>query len=130
MFFFRHIFEMTPEDAVLLASPYTFDPSIVQMFLALSCGAVLVIVPDALKMMPTKLCNVIFKRQKITILQVSGTFLLNLYIILINHFVERNSWFHQYFDHREDFTTAYKILINIPHISKIKKVIYIFQICL
>ena len=62
---------MTPDDVVFLASPYTFDPFIVQMFLAFSTGARLVIVPDIVKMMPSKLVHILFDEERVTILQVS-----------------------------------------------------------
>ena len=62
---------MTPDDVVFLASPYTFDPFIVQMFLAFSTGTRLVIVPDIVKMMPSKLVHILFDEERVTILQVS-----------------------------------------------------------
>lgn len=61
---------MTPEDVVFLASPLTFDPSVVEMFLALSSGACLLMVPSAVKRMPSRLANVLFRRNATTILQV------------------------------------------------------------
>ena len=64
------MFKISCEDVVFLASPYTFDPSVVQMFLAWSSGSALLIVPESLKMMPAKLANVLFERQKVTIMQV------------------------------------------------------------
>lgn len=62
---------MVPDDVVFLASPSTFDPSIVQMFIAFAAGARLVIVPDTMKMVPSKLCQILFDEEKVTILQVS-----------------------------------------------------------
>uniref|UniRef100_A0A914W2S5 AMP-dependent synthetase/ligase domain-containing protein n=1 Tax=Plectus sambesii TaxID=2011161 RepID=A0A914W2S5_9BILA len=47
---FRKRLEMTESDTVLLLSPLTFDPSMVEMFLALSSGAKLLIVPSKLKL--------------------------------------------------------------------------------
>ncbi len=63
---------MTAEDVVLLTSPLTFDPSVVEVFLALSSGACLLIVPSAVKKMPRRLANVLFKRNKTTVLQASN----------------------------------------------------------
>lgn len=62
---------MTPDDVVFLASPLTFDPSVVEMFLALSSGACLLMVPSAVKRMPSRLANVLFRRNATTILQVN-----------------------------------------------------------
>ena len=59
-----------PNDVVFLASPYTFDPFIVQMFIAFAAGARLVIVPDSVKMVPSKLCEILFDEERVTILQV------------------------------------------------------------
>lgn len=62
---------MTAEDVVFLSSPLTFDPSVVEMFLALSTGACLLIVPSAVKKMPRRLAHVLFKRNTTTVLQAS-----------------------------------------------------------
>uniref|UniRef100_A0A8C1YGA1 Beta-alanine-activating enzyme n=1 Tax=Cyprinus carpio TaxID=7962 RepID=A0A8C1YGA1_CYPCA len=69
----RSVFKMTAEDVVLLSSPLTFDPSVVEVFLALSSGACLLIVPSAVKKMPRRLANVLFKRNKTTVLQATPT---------------------------------------------------------
>lgn len=62
---------MTPDDIVFLASPLTFDPSVVELFLALTSGAQLLIVPTVIKRMPSRLAQVLFTRHQTTILQVS-----------------------------------------------------------
>lgn len=69
--FHRTLFEVTPDDVVFLASPLTFDPSVVEMFLALTSGAQLLIVPTVIKRMPGRLAQVLFTRHQTTILQVS-----------------------------------------------------------
>ena len=56
---------------VFLASPYTFDPFVVQMFVTFSAGARLVMVPNSVKMVPSKLCEILFDVEKVTVLQVS-----------------------------------------------------------
>uniref|UniRef100_A0A8C7MBT9 Aminoadipate-semialdehyde dehydrogenase n=2 Tax=Oncorhynchus kisutch TaxID=8019 RepID=A0A8C7MBT9_ONCKI len=71
----RSLFQMTPDDVVFLASPLTFDPSVVEIFLALSSGARLLIVPTAIKRMPNRLAHVLFKKHKTTVLQVTPTLL-------------------------------------------------------
>ena len=68
--FHRDIFQLVPDDVVFLASPYTFDPFIVQMFIAFAAGARLVIVPDSVKMIPSKLCQILFEEERVTFLQV------------------------------------------------------------
>ena len=59
-----------PDDVVFLASPYTFDPFVVQMFVAFATGARLVMVPETVKMVPSKLCEILFDEEKVTIFQV------------------------------------------------------------
>ncbi|KAM4710151.1 beta-alanine-activating enzyme isoform 2-T2 [Discoglossus pictus] len=71
----RSAFHITPDDLLFLASPLTFDPSIIELFLALSTGACLLILPDPIKMMPSKLCDLLFHQHKVTVLQVTPTFL-------------------------------------------------------
>ncbi|XP_075716078.1 beta-alanine-activating enzyme isoform X2 [Rhinoderma darwinii] len=71
----RSIFSVSPNDIVLLSSPLTFDPSVIEMFVALSAGACLLVLPDPLKMMPPRLCKLLFHQHKVTVLQVTPTFL-------------------------------------------------------
>lgn len=71
----RDIFQITSDDVVFLASPYTFDPFIVQMFLAFAAGARIAIVPDSIKVMPSKLCHILFDEESVTILQVGFEFI-------------------------------------------------------
>ncbi|XP_036437396.1 beta-alanine-activating enzyme [Colossoma macropomum] len=69
----RSLFKMTAEDVVFLASPLTFDPSVVEMFLALTSGACLLMVPSAVKRMPGRLARLLFKQNSITVLQATPT---------------------------------------------------------
>ncbi|XP_010870563.2 beta-alanine-activating enzyme isoform X1 [Esox lucius] len=71
----RSLFQMTPDDVVFLASPLTFDPSVVEIFLALSSGARLLIVPTVIKKMPNRLAHVLFNKHNTTVLQVTPTLL-------------------------------------------------------
>ncbi|KAB1282527.1 Beta-alanine-activating enzyme [Camelus dromedarius] len=66
---FRVLFEITHEDDLFLASPLTFDPSVVEIFVALSSGASLLIVPTSVKVLPSKLAAVLFSHHRVTILQ-------------------------------------------------------------
>lgn len=74
----RDLFQITSDDVVFLASPYTFDPFIVQMFVAFAAGARIVLVPDSVKVMPSKLCHILFDQERVTILQVSLEFIWQL----------------------------------------------------
>ncbi|KAF7667690.1 hypothetical protein LDENG_00052830 [Lucifuga dentata] len=71
----RSLFQMNADDVVFLASPLTFDPSVVEIFLALSSGAQLLIVPAVIKKMPKRLAQLLFKNHKTTVLQVTPTLL-------------------------------------------------------
>ncbi|XP_004268303.2 beta-alanine-activating enzyme isoform X2 [Orcinus orca] len=72
---FRVLFEITQEDVLFLASPLTFDPSVVEIFVALSSGASLLIVPTSVKVLPSKLAAVLFSHHRVTILQATPTLL-------------------------------------------------------
>ncbi|XP_006868111.1 PREDICTED: acyl-CoA synthetase family member 4 [Chrysochloris asiatica] len=72
---FRIIFKVTPEDVLFLASPLTFDPSVVEIFVALSSGASLLVVPTSVKMLPSKLAAVLFSHHRVTVLQATPTLL-------------------------------------------------------
>ncbi|XP_048832472.1 beta-alanine-activating enzyme isoform X2 [Brienomyrus brachyistius] len=71
----RSLFQVTASDVIFMASPLTFDPSVVEMFLALSSGACLLIVPTLIKRIPSKLVNVLFANHKTTVLQATPTLL-------------------------------------------------------
>lgn len=53
----RESFGIQQSDIIFSASPFTFDPSIVDLFLALSTGARLLIVKPSIKAMPSKVRN-------------------------------------------------------------------------
>ncbi|XP_062963788.1 beta-alanine-activating enzyme isoform X2 [Cynocephalus volans] len=72
---FRVLFDIRQEDVLFLASPLTFDPSVVEIFVALSSGASLLIVPTSVKVLPSKLAEVLFFHHRVTILQVTPTLL-------------------------------------------------------
>ncbi|XP_067843232.1 beta-alanine-activating enzyme isoform X2 [Heptranchias perlo] len=69
----KSIFEVSSDDVIFMASPLTFDPSIVEMFLALSSGATLLIIPPVIKMMPKRLANVLFNHHKVSVMQATPT---------------------------------------------------------
>nr|XP_009938871.1 PREDICTED: acyl-CoA synthetase family member 4 [Opisthocomus hoazin] len=71
----KSIFEITPDDVLFLASPLTFDPSAVELFIALTSGAAILVVPNAVKMMPVELSAALFRRHHVTVLQATPTLL-------------------------------------------------------
>ncbi|NWR29938.1 ACSF4 enzyme, partial [Tachuris rubrigastra] len=71
----KSIFEITQEDVLFLASPLTFDPSVVELFVALTSGASILIVPSTIKMMPVELSAALFYHHHVTVLQATPTLL-------------------------------------------------------
>ncbi|XP_034036379.1 beta-alanine-activating enzyme [Thalassophryne amazonica] len=69
----RSLFQMNTDDVIFLASPLTFDPSVVEIFLALSSGAQLLVVPTVIKKIPHRLAQVLFGKHRTTVLQVTPT---------------------------------------------------------
>ncbi|KFM59150.1 Acyl-CoA synthetase family member 4, partial [Stegodyphus mimosarum] len=55
----RSRFNVKPDDVILQCTPLTFDPSVIEVFLAASSGSALVIIPHILRSMPKKLMQVI-----------------------------------------------------------------------
>uniref|UniRef100_A0A8D2DJD6 Beta-alanine-activating enzyme n=1 Tax=Sciurus vulgaris TaxID=55149 RepID=A0A8D2DJD6_SCIVU len=72
---FQILFDITQEDVLFLASPLTFDPSVVEMFVALSSGASLLIIPPSVKVLSSKLAEVLFSHHRVTVLQATPTLL-------------------------------------------------------
>ncbi|XP_027532241.1 beta-alanine-activating enzyme isoform X3 [Neopelma chrysocephalum] len=71
----KSIFEITQEDVLFLASPLTFDPSVIELFVALTSGASILIVPNAIKIMPVELSAALFHHHRVTVLQATPTLL-------------------------------------------------------
>ncbi|KAM6135742.1 beta-alanine-activating enzyme isoform 2-T3 [Phoenicopterus ruber ruber] len=71
----KSIFEITQDDMLFLASPLTFDPSVVELFIALTSGASILVVPNTIKMMPVELSAALFRRHHVTVLQATPTLL-------------------------------------------------------
>ena len=70
-------FKLTSDDVILMASPFTFDPSIVDLFLGLSTGARLVMVQPSFKAMPERLAR-IMRHEKVSFLQATPSLFLRL----------------------------------------------------
>ncbi|XP_030305537.1 beta-alanine-activating enzyme [Calypte anna] len=71
----KSLFEITEDDVLFLASPLTFDPSVVELFLALASGASILVVPNTIKMMPVELSAALFHHHHVTVLQATPTLL-------------------------------------------------------
>ncbi|XP_039555079.1 beta-alanine-activating enzyme isoform X2 [Passer montanus] len=71
----KSIFEITQDDVLFLASPLTFDPSVVELFMALTSGASILVVPNTIKMMPVELSAALFHHHHVTVLQATPTLL-------------------------------------------------------
>ncbi|ESO88498.1 hypothetical protein LOTGIDRAFT_125913, partial [Lottia gigantea] len=71
----REIFSVSPEDCLFLASPLTFDPSIIELFISIISGASILIVPDYIKQIPDRLLDILYHRNSITILQATPSLL-------------------------------------------------------
>ncbi|KAM9286313.1 beta-alanine-activating enzyme [Cariama cristata] len=71
----KSIFEITQDDTLFLASPLTFDPSVVELFIALTSGASILVVPNTIKMMPVELSAALFHHHHVTVLQATPTLL-------------------------------------------------------
>ncbi|XP_054488650.2 beta-alanine-activating enzyme isoform X1 [Agelaius phoeniceus] len=71
----KSIFEITQDDVLFLASPLTFDPSVVELFMALTSGASILIIPNTIKMMPVELSAALFHHHHVTVLQATPTLL-------------------------------------------------------
>ncbi|XP_062991428.1 beta-alanine-activating enzyme [Elgaria multicarinata webbii] len=71
----QDVFKIAPDDMVFMASPLTFDPSVVELFIALGSGASLLIVPNLIKMMPQELSKALFQHHRVSVLQATPTLL-------------------------------------------------------
>ncbi|CAL4064645.1 unnamed protein product [Meganyctiphanes norvegica] len=74
---FVNLFNVNQTDAIFCASPLTFDPSIVDLFLAFSTGAQVVLVPSDVLRKPDYLLKVLCK-SKTSILQTTPTLLFSM----------------------------------------------------
>jgi acyl-CoA synthetase len=77
------IFKLNSDDRILNAAPLTFDPSIVEIFITLSVGGTLVMVPHVVKMSPHLFTRVVLKRHRVTVLQVTPSLVRQLPLDLI-----------------------------------------------
>jgi acyl-CoA synthetase len=66
-------FNVTTVDTILICSPFTFDPSLVDLFIGLSSGSQIVIVDNLIRISPEKLIKVI-QKFKVTLMTVTPSF--------------------------------------------------------
>ncbi|PSN35737.1 Acyl-CoA synthetase family member 4 [Blattella germanica] len=69
------LLSIAADDVIFLAAPLTFDPSIIEIFLALSSGAILLIVPRHVKHSPSILLKVL-DNEGVTILEATPSFMM------------------------------------------------------
>jgi acyl-CoA synthetase len=65
----RSIFDVTSNDCLFRSTPLTFDPSLIDIFLAIHCGACLCILSKEIRQNPI-LISSIFDKSHSTIAQV------------------------------------------------------------
>jgi len=65
-----------------MASPLTFDPSVVEIFTTLSCGATLLIVDESMKLRRRRLLTLLTNVHHVTVLQVTDTVMITLQLFL------------------------------------------------
>jgi len=69
---------VTTNDVIFQSAPPTFDPFIVEMFLALYSGATLLMVPADVKSRPALLFNTLSKHPQPTIIQATPSLVKSL----------------------------------------------------
>uniref|UniRef100_A0A915HJK9 AMP-dependent synthetase/ligase domain-containing protein n=1 Tax=Romanomermis culicivorax TaxID=13658 RepID=A0A915HJK9_ROMCU len=72
---FKSLFEVSCDDIIALGSPMIFDPSIIDIFVALSSGAKLLIIPERLKPKSNILRRLFFDKYKISVLLTTPSFI-------------------------------------------------------
>lgn len=70
------IYSLSSRDVVYMASPLTFDPSVVEIFTTLSSGATLLILDDWTRLQPRELATLLTTVHRVTVLQVMMMFLV------------------------------------------------------
>jgi len=65
------LFALSPNDKVALITPLTFDPSVIEMFVALGSGATLVVISDSVKFQPSVLIHTLCSAAEVTVLQTT-----------------------------------------------------------
>lgn len=84
---FRTMYDVSATDVVLVASPMTFDPSVVDVFLALSSGASVILVPESVKRSPRVLASVMTEANRVSILQATPSLMKRFGVDLLRNVV-------------------------------------------
>ncbi|KAF4526249.1 hypothetical protein B566_EDAN001934 [Ephemera danica] len=71
-------FEVSSADIVMQSAPATFDPSVVELFLAISSGATLLMVPHSVKQSPTLLAKALLTNPTPTVIQATPSLIRSL----------------------------------------------------
>uniref|UniRef100_A0A0K0F7W0 Acyl-CoA synthetase family member 4 (inferred by orthology to a human protein) n=1 Tax=Strongyloides venezuelensis TaxID=75913 RepID=A0A0K0F7W0_STRVS len=71
---FYEIFKLTCHDIIICSTSFSFDPSIIELFLPIIYGCKLILVQDKFRRQPSLLCDVILN-EKVTFFQTTPTFL-------------------------------------------------------
>lgn len=70
IYFFREIVNITPNDVIYFGTSLTFDPSFIELFITLTTGATLFILPNRIHINPTHLYKMLFIEKNVTFLQM------------------------------------------------------------
>ncbi|KAK5643770.1 hypothetical protein RI129_007615 [Pyrocoelia pectoralis] len=93
VFYYRNLFKVTERDVIYFGTPLTFDPSMVEIFLALTTGCTLIIPPKTVN--SRLVLNVLFPNDKchngITILQIVPSLLLHWNDADVKYLLEQSS---------------------------------------
>ncbi|XP_077518824.1 aminoadipate-semialdehyde dehydrogenase isoform X1 [Amblyomma americanum] len=73
----RSIFNISEEDIIFQAAPLTFDPSVIEIFLALTSGAQLVLTSEAVKQIPRAVTQLLVDNL-VTVIQATPNFIRSL----------------------------------------------------
>lgn len=73
----RSIFRICKEDVIFQAAPFTFDPSVIEIFLSLTSGAQLVLTSAAVKQIPRAVTQLLVDNL-VTVIQATPSFIRSL----------------------------------------------------
>ncbi|KAG0436476.1 hypothetical protein HPB47_017926 [Ixodes persulcatus] len=73
----RKVFNITPEDVICGTCPFTFDPIVIQVFLALTSGATLLLPSDVIGETPSEIVKLV-TAHKVSFLQATPSFFFSI----------------------------------------------------
>jgi len=77
-----------------MASPLTFDPSVVEIFTTLSCGATLLILDELMRLRSQQLAMLLTDVHHVTVLQVMMMMIMMMTIMMLRARVLVSTEFH------------------------------------